>query len=131
MQYPFQENKILCRFFYVLFLTDSPAITNISVPAVPVVEFDYVTLSCVVDANPEPDEFVTWERDSIKVEGSTYLNGTSTLTLNTHRGLAGYYQCIADNGIGGVAESEELPLTIHCKLLYLYLCCSKSNLAEH
>ena len=96
-------------------LIDSPTINSISVPSNQHVEGQMASLTCTVDENPAPADSVTWQLDGVVVTGSSFSNPVSTLNVNTSQSTAGNYHCVANNGIGEEAVSDERPLTVLCK----------------
>ena len=101
--------------FSLHLLIDSPIITSISVPSNQHVEGQMASLTCTVDENPAPADSVTWQLDGVVVTGSSFSNPVSTLNVNTSQSTAGNYHCVANNGIGEEAVSDERPLTVLCK----------------
>ncbi|XP_038066168.1 hemicentin-1-like [Patiria miniata] len=74
-----------------------------------------VSLSCSADANPEPPDFIAWEKvrsaDSLS---SVYSDGSSTLTLRSvSREQAGPYRCLGNNGIPPVVYSNQINVAVH------------------
>ncbi|XP_038062522.1 fibroblast growth factor receptor 2-like [Patiria miniata] len=87
------------------------------IPSNHVEEGDDVILSCIVDANPKPADFITWEKvGSPGSLPSVYSNGTSTLLLsNISRERAGTYRCRGDNGVLPVAHSSLIHVIVRYK----------------
>ncbi|XP_072022565.1 uncharacterized protein [Amphiura filiformis] len=74
----------------------------------PVVENSYVYMVCSAAGNPQPNIFA-WEQDN-KITDHT----TNTVVYdNVSRDNAGYYTCIANNGLSPDGRSEDTPLVIH------------------
>ena len=72
-----------------------------------------VNMSCVVDANPNSQDFIRWQQDMSDIPGGR----SGTYEFNVTRSSGGYYRCLANNGIGDEAISDEYPLTVWCKYL--------------
>ncbi|XP_022108967.1 hemicentin-1-like [Acanthaster planci] len=80
----------------------------------PVEEGDDVILSCSADANPMPQDFITWEKvgspDSLP---SVYRDGASFLTLSSiSRDQAGSYRCQGNNGIPPIVYSSSVDVIV-------------------
>ncbi|XP_072035744.1 uncharacterized protein [Amphiura filiformis] len=91
----------------------SPVFEDITVPQETKTEGDEVTLSCVVNAMPQPDKFVQWVRDGNTI-GGVFDNEAGRLLLHiasVTKEDAGLYMCVADNGFGS-DSTEELPLNV-------------------
>ncbi len=76
-------------------------------------ENESITLQCSGDGNPLPYEF-TWYQDETPIDGES----SSTLTYhNVLRENAGFYTCVAGNGLSSTGESQEVNITVYCKIL--------------
>ena len=87
------------------------------------------SLTCTVDEKPAPADSVTWQLDGVVVTGSSFSYPISTLNVNTSQGTAGNYRCVANNGIGQEAVSDERSLTVLCKY-YIFEHRSKKQLVQ-
>ncbi|XP_022108596.1 ephrin type-A receptor 4-like isoform X2 [Acanthaster planci] len=92
---------------------------DFSVPTVmpnrPVEEGDTVILFCSADANPKPNDFITWEKvGSLDFLPSVYSDGASNLTLSSIRKeQAGSYRCQGNNGVPPVVHSSTVDVIVH------------------
>ncbi|XP_038065705.1 tyrosine-protein kinase Mer-like [Patiria miniata] len=82
-----------------------PVFLAVSSPANPVFEGRYVSMSCLVDANPRPDDII-WEKQGPGIapsyDMSVYndISMASVLTLGRiTREQSGYYSCRTNNGV--------------------------------
>ena len=85
-------------------------------PLHPVFEGERVFLACYVSANPQPEDFIWWEKNGTRLGHSHYDEGRLYMNKQINKDDAGFYKCVADNGIGEErVESQELPLIVECK----------------
>ncbi|XP_038064948.1 uncharacterized protein LOC119735322 [Patiria miniata] len=90
-------------------------------PTGPIVKGGSIVLSCSAEANPQPPDFITWEKvgspDSLT---SVYTDGTSTLTLSSiSRDQAGSYRCRGNNGVPPVVFSGSVDVIVHYEVSIL------------
>ncbi|XP_038065908.1 nephrin-like [Patiria miniata] len=90
-------------------------------PTGPIVKGGSIVLSCSAEANPQPPDFITWEKvgspDSLT---SVYSDGTSTLTLSSiNRDDAGPYRCRGNNGVPPVVFSGSVDVIVHYEVSIL------------
>ena len=106
--------------YHVHFFSDSPVITTGDTVTVTLYASSEIT--CEADANPKPDNFVTWIREGFDMSRFTkeYTEGKAVLKMpNVSLADAGLYTCQASNGIEPVAK-KDIQVVVHCKLHWSY-----------
>ena len=85
-------------------------------PNPPINEGERIAMSCSADANPQPSGFVYWNKQESTEKLGEYHDGISTLTFDKiSRQNAGYYKCIANNGIGPEHQSNIFEVAVNCR----------------
>lgn len=80
-------------------------------------------LTCEADANPKPDNFITWSRDGFDLSAHQmeYSEGKAVLRiLNVTKADGGLYTCSADNGIVP-AFTKNIQVVVQCKCHFIYV----------
>ena len=93
-------------------ITGTPEVS----PKPPINEGESINMTCSSDAYPQPPGFVYWNKRGSTEKLGEYRDGITTLTFHKiSRKNAGYYKCIANNGIDPEDESKIFEVAVNCK----------------